>query len=463
MIGMKRLKLNTLGQRSGICFIGCLGAILLGNWVLKSPDAAVAILVGLVVAFCGLLSIAKSQDDRKFLVRLFLGALLLRWAVTIFIYNTTFLNHLIGDATTYDFWGLELCRSWEGLRDANNPLFKRITNVNSSGWGMGYYVAAIYYVIGQNALAANFITACFGAASAIVIYKVVLLIIPQPQVARTAAILVAVAPSMVIWSSQAMKDGLIVFCLSMSALYALKLREKIRLTSLFYLLFFLFCLFSLRHYVFYILFISIAGALILGAKKLSPIHIAQGGALVVIIGVLFVYFGAQDIVEKNFDLKRIQAGRVWSAGVSNTGFGSEVDITDTRAALSYLPLGTAYVLLAPFPWMINSLGQVITLPELILWWLSIPFLIKGFWYAIRHHLQESLAICLFTVGLTLVYALYQSNVGTAYRHRSQLYIFFFIFISIGWEMRRHAKLRRQAEKARWYEQIRNRHTRNVPA
>jgi hypothetical protein len=451
------LKFNNLNQRSWLYLLSCLGAIWLGNWVLKAPDIGVAILVGLVGALCGLAVIAKNPKDRKFLVRVFWGALLIRWIIAIFIYNTSFLNHLIGDATTYDWWGIELCRLWEGLRDPNNPLFKRITNVNSSGWGMAYYVAAIYYIIGQNALAANFITACFGAASAVVVYKVVLLIIPQPRIARIAALLVACTPSLIVWSSQAMKDGLIVFCLGMCALYALKLREKIRLASVFWLLLFLFCLFSLRHYVFYIFFISIAGALVLGAKNLSPLRIARGSAVVVIIGILFVYFGAQNIVEKNFDLKRIQAGRVWSAGVANTGFGSDVDITDTRAAIGYLPIGTAYVLLAPFPWMINSLGQLITLPELILWWFSIPFLIKGFWYAVRHHLQESLALCLFTVGLTLVYALYQSNVGTAYRHRTQLYVFFFIFISIGWEMRRNAKALIQAEKDRWYEQIRNRH------
>lgn len=457
------LKLNNFDQRLWIYLAGCLGAVLLGNWVLRAPDIGVAILVGFVGAACGLITIARSQEDQKFLVRIFLMALLLRWAAAIFIYNTTFLNHLVGDANTYDFWGIELCRSWEGLRDPNSPLFKRITNINSSGWGMAYYVAAIYYVIGQNALAANFITACFGAASAVVIYKVVRLIIPHPRVARTTAVLVAFAPSMALWSSQAMKDGLIVFCLSMCALYALKLRAKIRLTHVFCLLLFLFCIFSLRHYVFYILFTSIAGALILGAKKLSPLRIAQGGALVIVVGLLFATFGAQGIVEKNFDLKRIQAGRVWSAGVSNTGFGSEVDITDTRAALAYLPLGIAYVLLAPFPWMINSLGQVITLPELILWWLSIPFLIRGFWYAVRHHLKESLAISLFTIGLTLVHALAQSNVGTAYRHRAQLCVFFFIFISIGWELRREARTIRQAEKARWYEQLRNRHTSDVSA
>ena len=65
---------------------------------------------------------------------------------------------------------------------------------------------------------------------------------------------------------------------------------------------------------------------------------------------------------------------------------------------------------------------------------------EGFWYSVRHRLKESFSIVIFTVGLTLVYALYQSNVGTAYRHRAQLYVFFFIFISIGLELRRKARL-----------------------
>ena len=70
-------------------------------------------------------------------------------------------------------------------------------------------------------------------------------------------------------------------------------------------------------------------------------------------------------------------------------------------------------------------------------------LIKGYWFAIRRRLKQSFAICIFTMGLTLAYALYQSNVGTAYRHRAQLYVFFFIFMSIGLELRRAAKMERQ--------------------
>ena len=457
------LRLGNWDKRWWIYPAACFGAVYLGYWVLETPNTGAAIVAGGGFALICLAFVAQNPEDRTFLVRLFLGALCARCALGVFIDNYSLLRSLVGDAYTYDAFGNVLCQSWQGIGEAHNSWLAAATSLNRSGWGMLYYIAAIYYIVGQNMLAAAFVTASLGASTAVVVYKIVMLLFDHARTARTAAVLIAFSPSMIIWSSYGLKDGLIVLCLSFCALYTLKLREKIRLKDVALLLVFLFGLYSLRHYVFMVLFVAIAGGMILGAKKLSPTRILQGGLLVLVIGFVFAYFGARDVAEKNFDLKKIQSGRVWGAKAANTGFGADVDITDTRAAITFLPLGITYVLLAPFPWMINSLGQVLTLPELILWWLSFPLLIKGYWFAIRHRLKESLTICLFTMGLTLVYALYQTNVGTAYRQRAQLYVFFFIFISVGWELRRNAKTLKQAEQARWYEQVRNRHTSNVPA
>lgn len=456
------LRQHDIDKRWVIYPAACIGAVYLSGWVLRSANTGAAMLLGAVVAALCFLVVAQTREDRKFLTRLFLWALGLRCVLAIVIYNNPRLKFLGLDAETYDAFGYELCRFWLGERTDDRWL-TNATSVRVSGWGMLYYVAAVYYLVGQNPLAVQLANASIGALSVVVAYKVVMLLMNQPRIARTTAWLVALSPSMILWSAQAIKDAPIVFCLSLCALYTLKLREKFSLNNLALLLLFLFCLYSLRHYAFYILFIAIAGALIMGAKNFSPTRIIQGGLLVLIIGVVFVYFGARDVVEKNFDLKRIQSGRVWSAKTANTGFGSDVDITDPRAAISFLPIGVTYVLLAPFPWMIGNVRQLITLPELILWWLAFPMMLKGYWYAVRHRLKESFVICMFTLGLTLVYALYQSNVGTAYRHRAQLYIFFFIFISIGWEMRRTRQLIKQAEKARWYEQIRGLNPIKTPA
>jgi hypothetical protein len=428
----------------------CCAALVLGYGVLRSPESGAAILLGTAVVLICLAFVARHSAARGFLVRLFWGAVCVRWAVGLVIHNTTTFRLLIGDAYTYDEVGYMLSQAWLGLADFPRSELTSATDFNRSGWGMFYYVAAIYSLVGRNLLASAFVTAACGAFTAVAVYRVVRLLFEHEPIARTAALLVAFAPSLVLWSSYPLKDGLIGLCLSLCAYHTLKLREKIRLKHLALLLLFLFCLYALRHYVFMVLFVAIAGGIVLGAKNFSPPRLLQGGVLVLLLSFVFGYVGVKEVAEKNFDLKKIQNGRVWSAKVANTGYGAEVDITDARSALAFLPIGVAYVLFAPFPWRINSFGQLITLPELLLWWCAFPFLLKGYWFALRHRLKDTFTICVFTLGLTLVYALYQTNVGTAYRQRAQLYVFFFIFISVGWELRCQARMRKRAEQARWY-------------
>ncbi len=94
-------------------------------------------------------------------------------------------------------------------------------------------------------------------------------------------------------------------------------------------------------------------------------------------------------------------------------------------------MGVLYLLFAPFPWQITSLRQSITLPEMVVWWASFPLLVLGLWFAIKYRLRMISPILIFTVMLTLAYSVFQGNVGTAYRQRAQLLVFYFIFVAVG--------------------------------
>jgi hypothetical protein len=415
--------------------------------VLVSPNTGLAIVVGVIAAVACLWPILRDKSDRFFLLRVFVGALLVRWIVGWVIYFHDWQPFFGGDADTYDAFGNALCQSWRGLVDPNAPWLLNYTNSERSGFGMFYYVASIYYLIGQNPLAIQLINCALGASLCVVAYKIANMIYPCRRVARRAAAFTAFFPSMVLWSSQGLKDGPIALFLALCTLFTLRLRDRFNGKDFLLLLASLFCLFTLRHYAAYMIFIAMAGTFVFTNKRFTPIRIAQSALLVILIGLALSYFAgghAQQFAESALDLKRIQAIRSWGAKVSNSGYGADVDVSDPQAALAFLPVGIVYVLLAPFPWMMANLRQLMPLPEMVVWWLLVPVMLKGYWFAVRHRLRESFSITVFSIGLTLAYALYQSNVGTAYRQRAQLFVFFFVFASIGLELKRAAKRRKRA-------------------
>ena len=85
---------------------------------------------------------------------------------------------------------------------------------------------------------------------------------------------------------------------------------------------------------------------------------------------------------------------------------------------------------------------------MIIWWCCFPLLILGLWYGIKHRLQEISPILLFTSMLTLAYSLFQGNVGTAYRQRSQLLVFYFIFVAVGAILVKERREDKQRERLR---------------
>jgi len=422
------------------------GSIWLGNDVVVAPGFYLAIVVGVIpAAVCFWIILRSRTPDQRFLAKIFIAALAVRYLLAYFIYSKHLQQVFGADADTYDAFGNALLLSWRGVVDPTAYWLVKYTGFGTSGFGMYYFVAAIYYVIGQNPLAIQLISCALGAGVCVAGYKIAMMVYPNERVARTVCVMTAFSPSLVLWTSQGLKDGPIVLCLCLCVLYALRVCAKVEMKSFALLLVSFLCLYTLRHYAAYIMFTAVAGGLLFTSrKKLDPVRMLQGAMLIIVIGLAFSYFGAGEVAKTSMDLKHIQNARVWGAKVSNSGFGGDVDITDPQAAIEYLPLGILYVLLSPFPWMINNFRQLITLPELIAWWWLMPMMVKGYWYVLRKRLRQSFVVCTFVLGLTLAFALFQSNAGTAYRHRSQLYVFFFIFICIGLELRRNARLERRA-------------------
>src|SRR5437016_11231169 len=82
-------------------------------------------------------------------------------------------------------------------------------------------------------------------------------------------------------------------------------------------------------------------------------------------------------------------------------------------------------------------------------WAAFSFLVLGFWFTFRYRLRQSFVIFIFTTMLTVAYSVFQGNVGTAYRQRAQLLVFYFIFVAVGFVLlkeKREEKARRAREE-----------------
>lgn len=185
----------------------------------------------------------------RYLLKLFLFALLVRMVIgtCIFVFNGQ--DFFGGDAWTYDFFGAQQVLAWGGDKYAQINVDHFTGTGFASAWGMVYIVGVIYGVIGRNMLAIQFFNSVLGAATAPVIFLCAEEVFKNHRVAKVAGLAVAFYPSLVLWSSQGLKDGPIVFFLALCILATLKLGQKFSASYLLTLTFSLIGVVSFRFYV----------------------------------------------------------------------------------------------------------------------------------------------------------------------------------------------------------------------
>lgn len=407
--------------------------------IVSFPDGVVAVMVAAVVSVPVIILIRQNTDESHFLIQLFLAALTFRMLFGAFIHVYDLRGFFGADAITYDNFGQTIIDFWFHGASPNDMLVRKATSTGTPGWGMNYLTAIIYMCTGRNLLAAQSFCAVVGAATAPMVYVCAHRIFHNNRVSRMAALMVALFPAFIIWSGQYLKDGLIIFLLVLAMTMVLQLQEKFNYFAVIFLVFALFGILSLRFYIFYMVAISVAGSFIIGQSG-SAKSIARGFIILIVMGIALTYLGVLRTASENLDkwgsLESIQRSRADLSKRGESGFGEDVDVSTTEGAIAAVPIGFTYLMLAPFPWQLGSLRQSITIPEMIVWWCSIPLMIMGLIYTIKNRLRNAIAILIFTLMLTIAYSIFQGNVGTAYRQRTQIQVFLFIFIAVGWTLKK---------------------------
>lgn len=400
----------------------------------EGADGAVAVLVTVAVSVAVIFIINQwFPSYSESLTDLFLVALIARLSFGLIIQLAGARDVFGGDANTYDFFGWALLR-----RELGEPLGTNVsqfldTRIRSVGWGMYYLVAGLYAITGRNVLAAQSLVATLGAATAPIVFLCSKKIFGNNRAALIAGYAVALFPAMIVWSGQLLKDGLVIFLLAASMTIALKLRERLNIPLILILGLNLFGIYTLRSYIFYMVAVAIVGTFVVPLQGSNRVLIARV-LLFGVVGMAATYLvrvpraGAD--LNRFTSLQQIQRSRE-DLSRAGSGFGGDLDVSTTQGAIQALPIGLTYLMLAPFPWQITSARAAAALPEMLIWWLSLPFLISGLIYSLRHRLSAAIGVLFFAGMLTLAYAVFQGNVGTAYRQRTQIQVFLFIFTAVG--------------------------------
>ena len=363
------------------------------------------------------------------LVTILKWALAIRIAVAVVLHVLSTDNLFAPDQQTYDTFAAWLARYWSG--DTLVYPWKLLERGPKAYY---YIVAALYYVFGAWPIVAKLLNAVVGTLSVRLAYDVALGMTGNAAMALRTAAYAAFFPSLVLWSALNIRDCWVVMLILLICREAMALQDGLRLRPVLALAAAVLVVMQFREYI----FLAVAAPAVVSFLVRNRAHVARNVALGMLLAAVAIYADRAHDSDRRFhslDLETMQELRQ-GAAVGGSKFEPGADISTPGKALAFLPKGLAFFLLAPFPWTVTNLRQILTLPEMLFFYSLLPAMVQGIGILVRHHLARSMMVLLITAGLTFGYALAEANAGMAYRHRAQVLVFYLAFAAVGVESRR---------------------------
>ncbi len=117
---------------------------------------------------------------------------------------------------------------------------------------------------------------------------------------------------------------------------------------------------------------------------------------------------------------------------AESGFGEDIDVSTTEGAISAVPDRIFVSDVCAFPVGDDQLSTGDhTARSAVMVGHDAAVGGRALVCTIRQRLRSSIPVLVFSLMLTLAYSIFQGNVGTAYRQRTQIQVFLFIFIAVG--------------------------------
>ena len=381
------------------------------------------------------------RDEAGFLVRVYVWTVLIRYVLAVllnaFVTDSAFATAFWGDSGSYDTGGYQLSLRWSG-----EPITSAYMSTAVSGYGWVHFVGAVYYVFGRNHLLIQLLNGLMGGVTVLVIYSIAARLFDRPS-ARWAALFMAFFPQMVFWSTGMYKDPAVLLCIAVAMFAVLGLRDTFSIALVAMFVVSVTVLITLRFYIAYFVVFAALATFVFGQRRGAVRAVFTYSLMaLLLLGSLTIAVKREmlELQTTYLTLERLQVTREDQAMWGRSGFGQEYDVSTTAGALATIPVGLVYLLFAPFPWSISSVRQALVVPETLIWYALMPAFFRGLAVGLKRHFRDILPITVFAVTLTFAYAMMQGNIGTAYRQRTQVSMFFFVFMAVGIVERRRQRV-----------------------
>lgn len=426
---------------AAVGLIVCIALVLVGQALAGAGGAALSLGSGALAAFLLLRLLAPSswesdlatsdRGERTFLARMVFWAFVVRGFVSLVLHQMGWWDYVGADEGTFDDNGQVFYLFLRG--DLPFSIGSKLGAHDEVAYP--YLVGALYYAFGLSKFLPLLVNCAAGAA---LIYPVHAMAgrFGGRSAARRAAFLVAFFPSLVLWSALMVRDVWALLFIAGALYYADRIRRQFAFRELAGLLGCAAALSFFRSYIAIIVISAIAAGLALGRRSVPKAVFT--GATVMVLLILALRVGAvNDALLDRADFQSLAQIRQYNA-MGSTGAGSlgMADVSTPTAALSYLPVGLLYFYCSPLPWQVGSPRQVLSLVDLLLWYSCLPTVVYGMSWLLRHRTRAVLPLLFAVIGISVLYALVEGNIGIIFRHRAQIVVPLCAVAGVGYALKK---------------------------
>jgi len=388
-----------------------------------------------------------SENNAVRIFSVFLIAYLLRVSIAVILYKLSFARGLDGyfygrDDFSYGTTAFRIVDMW---KSGSFPNFLEIKNMLSFSGRLGfyeYYIAILMLISNNSSLLPIIINCSLSALSILVLYSICKNVFAENNALTQKFSLVTISlfafwPSILFWSTLNLKSAPTIFLLLMATLMITKLfsagPRSIKYISYFFGLgAFLLTLSCFRKSI-----SSIALAAVMLSCCVLVIRrlLVRKGKFTKILLSLIMIFIICAAVLSNLPLLDNLAYKIDTErnlrALGSTVIMPESSIHTFGKLVSFLPAAIIITFFYPLPWHGASLINLISFPEMVLWYIAFPFFIRGLVLSVKSRTKAIWFGIFFTVLYFLSMGFLDGNAGTLFRHRAVALPFAFIFIAAG--------------------------------